>query len=244
MAAKSRLGRRWPRPSPAESRFPPLARGVTLARVPVRWRITGAVVAENVPNHHASPQVAKEPLADAGVCSVPSPDVGGSAVGTRWSSTWAARGGPTTTSMSEFSGRMSPGWHECSGVGTSRSPPPASCLSGMDRCRCLRRAKTTCGAGRERNNHGASMSRWGTETTNAGSFDVIRPSEFLGKRQSRTEQGVPYLAPEFQLLYKSTDCRPKDDRDAEVVPSLAANRRTRLHDLLREDHPWQALLNE
>jgi hypothetical protein len=60
----------------------------------------------------------------------------------------------------------------------------------------------------------------------------------------RTEQGVPYLAPEFQLLYKSTDCRPKDDRDAEVVPSLAANRRTRLHDLLREDHPWQALLNE
>ena len=61
----------------------------------------------------------------------------------------------------------------------------------------------------------------------------------------RSEQGVSYLAPELQLLYKSNDCRPKDDRDAaEVVPSLGADRRNRLHDLLREDHPWQALLRD
>jgi hypothetical protein len=35
----------------------------------------------------------------------------------------------------------------------------------------------------------------------------------------RTERGVPYLAPELQLLHKSNDFRPKDDHDAaEVVP--------------------------
>jgi hypothetical protein len=60
-----------------------------------------------------------------------------------------------------------------------------------------------------------------------------------------TEAGVPYLAPELQLLYKSTDSRPKDDRDAAVVvPSLTIDRRDRLHDLLAEDHPWQALVKE
>jgi hypothetical protein len=60
-----------------------------------------------------------------------------------------------------------------------------------------------------------------------------------------TEGGVPYLAPELQLLYKSTDSRPKDDRDAAVVvPSLTIDRRDRLHDLLAEDHPWQALVKE
>ena len=61
----------------------------------------------------------------------------------------------------------------------------------------------------------------------------------------RTEQGVPYIAPELSLLFKSRDCRPKDDRDAaEVIPGLTADRRNRLHDLLGEDHPWQALLKE
>jgi hypothetical protein len=61
----------------------------------------------------------------------------------------------------------------------------------------------------------------------------------------RTERDVPYIAPELQLLFKSRDCRPKDDRDAaEVIPVLTANRRNRLHDLLAEDHPWQALLKE
>ena len=60
----------------------------------------------------------------------------------------------------------------------------------------------------------------------------------------RTEQGVPYLAPELQLLYKSKDIRPKDELDAaEVIPSLAADRRNRLHLLLREDHPWQGVVS-
>jgi Aminoglycoside-2''-adenylyltransferase len=61
----------------------------------------------------------------------------------------------------------------------------------------------------------------------------------------RTEQGVPYIAPELQLLFKSRDCRPKDDRDAaEVIPALTLDRRDRLRDLLREDHHWQVLLTE
>ena len=41
----------------------------------------------------------------------------------------------------------------------------------------------------------------------------------------RTADGVPYLAPELQLLYKSSNARAKDDVDAaEVIPSLDAGR--------------------
>ena len=56
----------------------------------------------------------------------------------------------------------------------------------------------------------------------------------------RTDAGVPYLAPELQLLFKSTDRRPKDDLDAEhVIPALGPERRDRLARLLPLDHPWQ-----
>lgn len=59
----------------------------------------------------------------------------------------------------------------------------------------------------------------------------------------RTEEGVPYLAPEIQLLFKAKGLRPKDDVDArEVIPALAAERRGRLARLLADEHPWQALL--
>jgi hypothetical protein len=59
----------------------------------------------------------------------------------------------------------------------------------------------------------------------------------------RTRDGVPYLAPELQLLYKSKKVRPKDDLDArEVIPSLAPDQRDRLHLLLAAGHPWQALV--
>ena len=58
-----------------------------------------------------------------------------------------------------------------------------------------------------------------------------------------TVEGVPYLAPELQLLFKSEDLRPKDDLDAgEVVPELDARRRSELSRLLAADHPWQRLL--
>ena len=58
-----------------------------------------------------------------------------------------------------------------------------------------------------------------------------------------TAAGVPYLAPELQLLFKSTGRRPKDDLDAEhVIPALEPERRDRLARLLPVDHPWQLQL--
>ena len=58
----------------------------------------------------------------------------------------------------------------------------------------------------------------------------------------RSEGGIPYLAPELQLLFKSKNVRPKDDRDAhEVIPELSATRRLHLRRLLPGDHPWQVL---
>ena len=60
----------------------------------------------------------------------------------------------------------------------------------------------------------------------------------------RSEQEVPYLAPDLQLLFKSKDPRPKDDLDAtEVIPALKSVERGRLRRLLPEDHPWQTLLS-
>jgi hypothetical protein len=53
-----------------------------------------------------------------------------------------------------------------------------------------------------------------------------------------TADGVPYLAPDLQLLFKSKDIRPKDDRDArQVIGLLSAERRARLGKWLPEDHP-------
>jgi hypothetical protein len=59
----------------------------------------------------------------------------------------------------------------------------------------------------------------------------------------RSAEGIPYLAPELQLLYKSKGLRPKDDVDAaEVIPSLDARQRGLLSRLLEPDHPWQRRL--
>ena len=58
-----------------------------------------------------------------------------------------------------------------------------------------------------------------------------------------TGDGVPYLAPELQLLFKSQVPRPKDELDAEqVIPELEPERRDRLAHLLPLNHPWQARL--
>ncbi|HEX2576768.1 MAG TPA: hypothetical protein VHK88_10500 [Aquihabitans sp.] len=57
--------------------------------------------------------------------------------------------------------------------------------------------------------------------------------------------GVPYLAPELQLLFKSRDARPKDHQDAiEVIPSLSRSRQARLAQLLSPRHPWRELMGE
>lgn len=59
----------------------------------------------------------------------------------------------------------------------------------------------------------------------------------------RTGDGVPYLAPELQLLYKSHRVRPKDDIDAaEVIPGLDASRREFLAKALAPGHPWHRLV--
>jgi hypothetical protein len=56
----------------------------------------------------------------------------------------------------------------------------------------------------------------------------------------RTADGVPYLAPELQLLFKSKGMRPKDNADAaEVIPHLDDLQRGRLQQWLPQEHPWR-----
>jgi len=55
--------------------------------------------------------------------------------------------------------------------------------------------------------------------------------------------GVPYLVPEVQLLYKSKGLRPKDQADFDSVqPRLGLQQKAWLKDALRkiypERHPW------
>lgn len=59
-----------------------------------------------------------------------------------------------------------------------------------------------------------------------------------------TADGIPYLAPELQLLYKSKGLRPKDNVDAAaVIPTLDARQHDFLAGLLAPDHPWRRLLD-
>ncbi len=58
-----------------------------------------------------------------------------------------------------------------------------------------------------------------------------------------TIRGVPYLAPELQLLFKSEDARPKDDVDAaSVIPELEPEGRAWLAHRLPADHGWHTLI--
>jgi hypothetical protein len=62
----------------------------------------------------------------------------------------------------------------------------------------------------------------------------------------RNSQGIPYLAPEIQLLYKSQRARKQDHADFERIwPKLDQGGRDWLRDCLRKTepaHPWGALL--
>jgi hypothetical protein len=59
----------------------------------------------------------------------------------------------------------------------------------------------------------------------------------------RTRSGVPYLAPDLQLLFKSKDLRPKDHADAErVIPVLDKRERAFIAVHLVADHPWHRFL--
>jgi hypothetical protein len=58
----------------------------------------------------------------------------------------------------------------------------------------------------------------------------------------RTTQGVPYLAPALQLMYKSVHVRPKDQLDADtVIPALDPASVALLDLHLPRDHPWVPL---
>lgn len=68
---------------------------------------------------------------------------------------------------------------------------------------------------------------------------VSRP---LGEVVVRTSEGLPYLAPEVQLLFKAKDPRPEDERDLEAaLPLLTRERRRWLDQAISKshpDHPW------
>jgi len=63
-----------------------------------------------------------------------------------------------------------------------------------------------------------------------------------------TVEGIPYLAPEIQLLYKAKGLRPKDETDfKQTLPALDQERRQWLTDALimtHPDHPWLKQLAE
>jgi hypothetical protein len=62
---------------------------------------------------------------------------------------------------------------------------------------------------------------------------------------STTTEGIPYLAPEVQLLYKAKGLRPKDEADfARSLPALNQERRQWLRDALAETHPGHPWLHQ
>ena len=70
-----------------------------------------------------------------------------------------------------------------------------------------------------------------------------RPLATVGHQ---TNDGIPYLAPEIQLLYKAKGLRPKDEADfARTLPSLDEKSRQWLAQslaLVHPGHPWLAKL--
>jgi hypothetical protein len=59
-----------------------------------------------------------------------------------------------------------------------------------------------------------------------------------------TPEGIPYLAPEIQMLYKAKGRRPKDDADfMQVLPVLDRERRNWLRDSLTRAHPHHPWLD-
>ncbi|HEX2143280.1 MAG TPA: hypothetical protein VHG10_02110 [Glycomyces sp.] len=72
---------------------------------------------------------------------------------------------------------------------------------------------------------------------------IRRPVSELGRVSA---DGIPYLAPEIQLLYKAKAPRPKDEADfTAALPILDASQRRWLREALTTaygPHPWQARL--
>jgi len=71
---------------------------------------------------------------------------------------------------------------------------------------------------------------------------IRRPLTTIGHR---TNDGIPYLAPELQLLYKAKALRPKDQADfARTLPFLDAESRQWLAQSLALVHPGHSWLAE
>jgi hypothetical protein len=72
---------------------------------------------------------------------------------------------------------------------------------------------------------------------------IRRPIPDLGRT---TPDGIPYVAPEVQLLYKAKQVRPKDEADfTAILPLLTDRERGWLHAALTTTygpHPWQTRL--
>jgi len=59
----------------------------------------------------------------------------------------------------------------------------------------------------------------------------------------RTADGIPYLAPDLQLLFRSKDPRHKDDQDlGEVMEDLSEQQVEFVAFHLPNDHAWRSLL--
>ncbi len=59
-----------------------------------------------------------------------------------------------------------------------------------------------------------------------------------------TPEGIPYLAPEIQLLHKARGLRPKDEADFQhILPMLSRERRTWLRGALLQAHPQHPWLD-
>jgi aminoglycoside-2''-adenylyltransferase len=70
---------------------------------------------------------------------------------------------------------------------------------------------------------------------------IRRPVDSIG---CVADDGIPYLAPEIQLLYKAKGRRPKDESDfAHALPMLTEERRHWLRNALIETHPGHPWLS-
>lgn len=75
--------------------------------------------------------------------------------------------------------------------------------------------------------------------------EITRPLSSIGRA---TSEGIPYLSPDIQLLYKAKGKRPKDDQDfLQALPHLDQASRSWLQHALaltHPHHPWLERLND
>ena len=89
--------------------------------------------------------------------------------------------------------------------------------------------------------------QWTLTKPDITGLTAIPDAEPLEETVRRDRQGIPYLAPEVQLLYKSRRARPHDEADfARVAPTLDLAAREWLRDALaisEPGHRWLSALD-